>query len=389
MTTIPHEKSTLPNGIRLITLPMTGTEAVTVMVYIRAGSRFENERNNGIAHFLEHMFFKGTQKRPTTLDISREIEEVGGEFNAWTSEEYTGYYFKVTRPHTELAIDLVSDMLLHSKFDPEEIEREKGGILQEINMYRDDPRSHIYNVWEAVLYPGDQAGRPVIGSPETVKSFTRDTFTNFVQQRYQAQGTVVAIAGNFKTPKVAEIVTSYFKDAPTGAIAPQPTIHVSQSMPNVLIHHKKTDQAHFALGVRGYDMFHKDRYALQLLAVILGGGMSSRLFIEIRERRGLAYYVGTRADNATDTGNLATFAGVQTDKADAAITTTLQEYVKIADTPVDIAELTKAKEMIKGGMLLGLESSEERATWGGVQELLRNEITPVGEIIKRIDAVTP
>ena len=368
---------------------MKSTEAVTVMVYIRAGSRFENEKNNGIAHFLEHMFFKGTEKRPTTLDISREIEGVGGDFNAWTSEEYTGYYFKVTRAHADLALDLVSDMLLNSKFDADEIEREKGVILQEINMYLDDPRSQIHNIWEEVLYPGDQAGRPVIGTPETVSSFNRDTFVNFIQERYQAESTVVAIAGNFDEKGIDAKIKEKFKTISTGSVGEQPPVTVSQDSPNVLLQHKETDQAHFALGVRGYDLFHEDRHALQLLSIVLGGGMSSRLFIEIRERQGLAYYVGTRSDNSTDTGNLATFAGVQTDKIDAAITTTLQEYTKLMHELVDADELTKAKELIKGKTQLGLESSNERAAWGGVQELLRNEIVSLDDALTKIDAVTP
>jgi len=379
-------KTTLKNGLRIITVPMQSTKTVTVLVATAAGSKYENKKNNGISHFLEHLFFKGTKKRPNTLAISEELDRVGGAYNAFTSEEHTGYWAKVGHKHLGLALDVISDMFLNSKFDSAEIEREKGVITEEINMYQDTPMQYVGTLFDKLLYGDQPAGWFLAGTKENVASFKREDFVQYRREHYSAKNTVVCIAGKVQSSKFK--VQNYFKKIKDSKPKLKRKVVESQTKPKTLIHHKNTDQTHFCLGVRGYSLAHPDKYAMSILAVILGGMMSSRLWIAVRARQGLAYYVHTSSEFQTDTGSLVTQAGVEHSKAQKAIQIILKEYTKLRDKKVTVQELKKAQENIKGKMMLELESSDSLASFACTQEILKREILTPEQVFKKIDTVS-
>ncbi len=380
-------KTTLKNGLRIVTSPMKGTRTVTVLAMVGTGSKYETRKINGISHFLEHMFFKGTKKRPTALDIAEAIDQVGGEYNAFTSKESTGYYAKVSSKHRGLVMDVISDILLESRFAPEEIEREKGVIIEEINMYLDTPIAYVSDLFEILLYGDQPAGWLVIGSKENIKAMNRDKLLDYFKQQYVASDTVILVAGDIDETKVIKEVEGYFKKIREARYKDKSSVKEKQSKPGSLIHYKKTDQTHFCLGVRSYNYSSKDYFVLQILSSILGGGMSSRLFTEVREKRGLAYHISCSSENYTDTGYLVAQAGVGNDKVTESIKVILDEFNKIKDKKVPGKELTKVKEYIKGKLLLSLESSSSLAFWLGHQEILKKKMLTVDEIFEKIDAV--
>ena len=382
-----HKKTILKNGLRVITVPMRETQTATVMVMVGVGSRFETEEEAGLSHFIEHMLFKGTKKRPTTLQISEELESVGGEFNAFTSKDKTMYYAKTDAKHIGTALDVIADMYLNSKIDKKEIEREKGTIIQEINMYEDMPVRNIEDVFEGILYSGSSLGRDIAGKKKTVSSFQRSNFIDYMKRFYVANDTVVAVAGNFNEKKIIGDIKKYFGKMRSGEKNKISAIRENQKKPKVKIKFKKTDQTHLMLGVRTFKRNHKDRYALLLLSVILGGGMSSRLFIEVRERRGLAYYVKTSGDSYADAGYLSTNAGVEHKNLEKTISLILNEYKKISKKKVDQKELQKAKDMVKGAMAMGMESSDEVASFFVNQEISEGKILNLQEKFYLIDKV--
>ncbi|MEA1965250.1 MAG: pitrilysin family protein [Candidatus Aerophobetes bacterium] len=381
-------KTTLKNGLRIITSPMKGTKTVTVLALVGTGSKYEIKEINGVSHFLEHMFFKGTKRRPTALDIAETIDRVGGEYNAFTSKEFTGYYAKVSSKHRKLVMDVVSDIFLHSKLDAKEIEREKGVIIEELNMYLDTPISYIKDLFEVLLYGNQPAGWLVIGAKENIKAITREKLLDYLKSQYVASNTIILVAGDIDEEETIEEVEECFKSIIEDKYLGKPSVKERQNKPLSLIHHKKTDQTHFCLGIRSYDFSSKDYFVLQVLTSILGGGMSSRLFIEVREKRGLAYRIRCSSENYTDTGYVVVQAGVGNNRIDESIKVILNEFRKIRDEKVPDKELNKTREYIKGKLLLGLESSDEVAFWLGHQEVLKREILTVDEVFKRIDAVT-
>lgn len=383
-----YKKLTLENGLRVILAPMTETGTATVLVMTGVGSRFETRKENGIAHFLEHMMFKGTEKRPTALDISRELDSIGAEYNAFTSKEWTGYYAKVEAHHWETALDVVSDMFLNAKIDQEEIDRERGTIIQEINMYEDMPARKVVDVWEEHLYGDTPLGWDITGPKENIRAFTRKDFVKYMERGYVGGNVVVGIAGNIDPKKVMTEVRARFGIVKAGVRPEYRKASDRQSEPSVFIHKKKTDQTNFLLGVRAYDMYHPDRFALGILSVILGGGMSSRLFIEVRERRGLAYRVRTEGESFHDAGYLATQCGVEHENLEKAIVVILDEYRKIATEKVGKDELRKAKEYIKGGLAMGLEGSDEVVEYLVSQEILKSEIVLPKDKVRAIERVT-
>lgn len=370
-------KSKLENGIRLVEAPMPGTETVTVLVLVRTGARNEAKDIAGISHFLEHLMFKGTKKRPNTKIISEELDRVGGVFNAFTGEEFTGYWAKVGKNHIDLVLDILSDMLENSLLKPSEIERERGVILEEIKMYKDMPMQYISRLFEKLLY----GGQPVIGNQKTVKSFKRQDFINYFDKQYKTQDIVICIAGNFG--RIGRLPFRFKAGKAQGKLE----IREVQAKPKILLHKKQTDQTHLCLGVRAYGLFHPDRYALALIASILGGMMSSRMFISIRERQGLAYYIKTTIEQYTDCGYLVTQAGVDHNKIEQTISAIMKEYKKAGR--VSKLELDKAKENIKGKLLMGLESSDAVASFIAGQELLTGKILTPQQISARIDKVSP
>lgn len=383
-----YKKYILSNGLRVMIAPMKETETATVMIMTGVGSRYETKRENGLAHFLEHMFFKGTEKRPTALDISKELDGLGAEYNAYTAKDRTAYYAKVEARHWETALDIVSDLFLHAKIDEEEIQREKGAILQELNMYEDTPMRHISDLWESHLYGDHPLGWEIIGTKENLHAFKRADFIKYLNRGYVADNVIVGVAGKVDPKQVLVEVKKHFAHIRKGKKPAFKRIADKQSKPGIFIQNKKTDQTHLLLGVRTYAMEHPDRYILSVLATILGGGMSSRLFLAVRERRGLAYRVSTGVDAYHDVGYLATQSGVEHENLEKTIEVILDEYRRIATEKVGSEELTKAKEHLKGGMALAFEGSDDIVEYLLTQETLFNDVTLPKEKAKMIDKVT-
>lgn len=382
-----HSIKKLKNNLRLVTVPVQGTKTATVLVLVGTGARHETRENNGISHFLEHMAFKGTEKRPTTLAISSVLDSIGGEFNAFTSKESTGYYAKVNALKTETAIDVVSDMVLNSKFESEEIEREKGTIIEEINMYQDTPMYHIEDLFEGCLYGDQPMGWETAGSKENIKKFQRENFIDYLNTQYGSQNIVVCVAGKIDK-KTVRLIEKYFSPFKKTKLKDKLPVVEKQEKQKSLVEYKKTDQAHISLGVRAYKMCHKNEYALKVMAILLGGSLSSRITINLRERRGLAYYVRTGSEFYTDTGYMTTQAGVPVDKVKESIAIILEEYKKMKTELVGKEELQRIKDLINGRVAIQLESSDSNANWFAKQLLLQNKIVTPDEYLKKINKVS-
>jgi predicted Zn-dependent peptidase len=383
------ERTTLDNGLRLLTASMPQVASTTCFVFYAAGSRYETPETNGIAHFAEHMFFKGTDRRPTARDIGVTIDGIGGEFNAFTGKEYTGYYVKCASEHRGIALDVLSDMLRHSKFDEEEIEREKGVIVEEMNMYFDTPRDFIGGVYDDLLYGDQPLGWDIIGRKETVRGATRQTFFDYIDRWYKPSRMVVGIAGRLDGDIRAE-VERLLGDLEPGEPGPRPALEPlpNGNGPHVKLHTKQSDQAHLVLGVPSRPLDHPDRYNLQVLATLLGGGMSSRLFTEVRERRGLAYYVYAINHSYTDAGSLHSQAGVDIQRIDEAVETIAAELRRIVDEPVPADEIEKAKNFAKGRFVLQLENPQGLILFGLRREVLEGKAVEPDEVLAAIDRVT-
>jgi predicted Zn-dependent peptidase len=382
------QRHTLDNGLRVLTADMPQVQSVTCMIMLAAGSRYETPDTNGIAHFAEHMFFKGTERRPTAREIGMEVDSLGGEFNAFTSKEYTGYYVKCAADYRDRALDVLVDMLRNSKFEPDEIEREKGVIVEEMNMYFDTPRDFIGGVYDELLYGDQPLGWDIIGRKETVRAATRDTFLGYVDRWYKPERMVVGLGGRLEDGALATVerLLGDLEAQETGA--PAPVELGENGGPRVRVHHKDSDQAHLCLGVRSYPLGHPDRYALQLLSTVLGTGMSSRLFTEVRERRGLAYYVFAHNQSYTDAGSLYSQAGVDIARADEAVETITAEFRRIVDEPVPTEELEKARALAKGRFVLRLENPQGMTMFGLSREVLEGGAVEPDEVIAGLDAVT-
>jgi len=371
-----------------ISAPLSGTETITALVVIKTGSKYESRRENGLSHFLEHMFFKGTSKRPTALSLAAELDGVGGEYNAFTSKEYTGYWIKVSGDKTEIALEIVSDMLLNSKFEAEEIEREKGVIIEEINMYEDNPLMKIEDVFETCLYGDTPAGWDVAGTVANVKSFKRQDFMNYFTRQYGASSATLILSGN--VPKNADaLVKKYFLNFTKNTWKDKVKVKENQKNPAVLSVHKKTDQVTLALGVRTQAIGHKEEFTIKLLSIILGGSMSSRLFSEVRERRGLAYSVRTSTEFYSDSGYLATTAGIKLGHEEEVVNIIINEYKRISEELVPDEELKRAKDMIRGRLAISLEASDDLANWYGRQAILRKKYLSPADYIKEIEKIKP
>lgn len=379
---------TLSNGLRIITLPLQNTRVATVFVLVKTGSKYEQKETSGISHFVEHMLFKGTEKRKTPLEIAEELDKVGGVYNAFTGEEYTGYYAKVNGDKFSLALDWVSDIYLSSLLPEKEMEKEKGVIKEEINMYFDNPMAHCELLFQELLYGDQPAGWNILGTKETVSATTRKDLLSYMNSQYKAENTVVVVAGNINKKKAEEEVALAFSKIKTGEPKKAHSVIENQEEPAVLNFYKETDQTHLILGARAFNMFSEHRYSQEVLASILGGMMSSRLFSKIREEMGLAYYIKTSVDDNPDTGVLYTRAGVENSKTKEVVKAVMDEYKKISEEKVTEKELTKTKEHIKGKTAISLESSDSLASFHAVNELLENRTYTPEEIFKSIDSVT-
>lgn len=385
-----YHKKILPNGLRVLTIPMPSLESATVLVMVAAGSRYETKESNGISHFLEHMAFKGTERRPSAMDISSLIDGMGGEFNAFTGKETTGYYIKSAKDRIETSLDLLADMLMHSKFDPKEIDKERGVIIEEINMYEDMPARKIGDIYEELLYGDVPMGWDIAGRKENIQTIQRENFITYMDSLYSASNMTIVVAGGIDEEKTVELVEKYF--SPMKQFNPQTYERVkeSQTTPAVLVKKKQTEQAHLALGVRTISIASPKRYALSVLSAILGGGMSSRLFHEVREKRGLAYYVRTGTDEYADVGGIVTTAGIDPKRVTEAVSVMMEEYRKVGHGAMNLSdeELTKAKEFLKGHLVLDLEDSRSVAGFYAHQELLEEQIENPADVIENIDKVT-
>lgn len=376
------------NKLRLIVAPLRGTNAVTVLVLVGTGSKYETKNINGISHFLEHMMFKGTQKRPTYLDISKTLDGVGAVYNAFTGHEYTGYYAKVGKERLDLALDVISDIFMNSTFPKEEIEKERFVIVEEINMYHDNPARDVSDKWTDLLYGDQPAGWNIAGEKEMVLGFKRDQFVEYFNSHYFAGNTLVVVAGNVEHDSVKEKVAQYFNNVREHRGLAKEAVTERQEKPQLLVDKRKTDQTHFILGSRAYNLLDEKVPILSVMSVLLGSGFSSRLFNEIRAKRGLAYHVSTSFDAFTDHGYLATYTGANNEKALEAVKVILHEYNRLKDELVGEEELKRVKDMIGGRLAISLEQSDEVAEYFAEQELLENRILTPEEKLARIERVT-
>ena len=384
MLKIKPKSFKLKNNIDVISFLMPFTETVTVLTLVKIGSRYEEERLQGISHFLEHLFFKGTKKRPTTIEIAHELDNMGAEFNAFTSKEYTGFYITAASKYIDIILDILSDILLNSLFKEEEIQKERGAVIEEMNMFQDTPMRYIGDVFEELLYGDTPLGRKVIGAKKTLNNMKRDDFINYFKENYNSQNIVISIAGKFENLNLEK----FLGNIKMGKKSEYEKYTDNQKIPQVFIMDKKTDQAQVAIGYKTFSVFDKRRTILDVLATILGGGMSSRLFTEVRERRGLCYFVRTFAEHYLDQGYIGTFSGVTLNKIDKAIKIILQEHKKIIKYEISPKELNKAKEYIKGKFLLSAEGSYDIAHFIGMEKLILDRVISIEDYFKEIQGVT-
>lgn len=384
-------KQTLSNGLRVLTIPMPSLESVTVTVWVKTGSRNETLKNSGVSHFLEHMFFKGTSNRPTAKQIAEEIDQIGGVQNAGTSKEYTEYYIKCRADKIEVAFDLLSDMTLNSLLDAKEIEREKGTIIEEIRMYEDTPMMNIGEVFESLIYSGHSLEMDIAGTEKSVSGMKRSNFIDYRNSFYNPDNIIITVAGGVTEKAVVALAQKYFsglKNVKTNTL--ENLFSASQSKPKIKLHNKKKEQTHVILGFLADGKNYKNKYAQTLLATILGGGMSSRMFTEVRERRGLAYSIRTSMDRYTDIGYIGTYAGLDTKRADEAVKVILEQHYELLNNkqPIKNEELHKAKEYLKGHLSLALEDTSDVSSFFGDQELFSEKVLTPEDVFKKVDGVT-
>ena len=382
-----YRKTTLDNGLRLLTATMPHTRAVSINFFIGTGSRYEDDVHAGISHFIEHLCFRGTPKRPTAREISGAIEGTGGALNAGTDKELTVYWCKVAQPHFPLALDVLVDILLNSRFDPSDLEKERQVIIEEINMCNDSPAHRVDLLIEELLWPGHPLGRDIAGSKDSVTAMTRDMMFAYLAEQYQPGNTVLSIAGAVEHE---EVVTAVDR-AMGGWKNKQPSIkyaaYTERTAQQVTVEKRDTEQVHLCLALPALSIHHPQRFALSLLNIMLGEGMSSRLFTEIRDRLGLAYSIHSFIEHFADTGALTVAAGVDTAKLPVAVRAILEELAKLRE-PVPESELDKAKELFKGRLMLRLEDSRNVAGWMGGEEILTGHVRSIEEVLAIIDAVT-
>lgn len=383
-----YKKTTLPNGLRIIHVPMKGNPAVTVLVMVEAGSNYETKSQNGLSHFLEHMCFKGTEKRPSALAISRELDGLGAQSNAFTTNEFTGYYAKAEKKHFAHLLDILSDMYINPTFPEADLERERGVILQEISMYEDLPQRHVWDVLAKLLYGDTPAGRPIIGPRENIRAFTRKDFVKYRDAHYVAGKTIIVVAGDIDEKIIKKEVQKNFKDIPSGKRVGKPRVKGAQKSPALLVEKKKTDQMHMVLAFRGFDAQDKRVAALSVLSGVLGGGMSSRLFQRLRDEMGVCYYVRSANDEYTDHGYFAISTGIDPKRVDEVVKVLLLECKRLTTELVPEEELQKTKDYLAGNLYLGLETTDALAEFYAIQEAVKGRIDNPRDWERELRAVT-
>ena len=383
------KKIILKNKINLILSPLHETKAVTVLVLFKVGSRYESKKENGLSHFVEHIMYKGTKKRPSTLSIARELDGVGAEFNAFTSKDYTGYYIKIHHKKIKMALDILSDILINSKFEQKEIKKEKGVIVEEINMYEDNPLIYMEEYFEETIYGDTPLGRLIAGPKENIRRFSRKDLVNYKNKFYRPNNMFIGIAGRFDEENVTNLVKEYFNLPPTDKKIPlfKKYAH-SQKKPAVRIKFQDTNQVQLSLGFPGFSYFHKDIYALYLMAIILGGSMSSRLFINVREKKSLCYFIKAIPNIYEDTGNFFIQAGLDKTRIFEAIEIIWEELKKVKKEGVKASELRRAKDFLKGKLVLSLEESNEIASYFTKQYMLTGKLETPEKKFKKAEKVT-
>ncbi|OGY59473.1 MAG: hypothetical protein A3F24_00440 [Candidatus Colwellbacteria bacterium RIFCSPHIGHO2_12_FULL_44_17] len=381
-------KQTLANGLRLITVPIAGSLTTTVLVLVEAGSEYETKEINGLSHFLEHMCFKGTKTRPSSQNISKELDTLGAHYNAFTSDEMTGYYATIAKENTDKAIEIISDIYLNSLLKEEDIDKERGPIIEEINMREDDPGSKVWELWPELLYGDQPAGWKITGSKESVKMLKREDFLRYFNKRYIAENTVVVIAGDIDEVKVTETVNKFWEKVQRGMRTQKPKTIESQSEPRILLKYKQLDQTHLKLGVRAYTITDPRRFPAGIIMNILGGKMSSRLWLRIREEMGVAYYVHSDYDFDIDHGYIAIAAGVSNEKLEAVVKVILEEFKRLKTEKLTDKELEEAKSNMIGRLAISIETPEDWADFYGNQEIMTGSIMSPEERMAKIRKVT-
>jgi predicted Zn-dependent peptidase len=382
-----YTKQTLKNGLTILEVPIPSAKSVLVDIFIKTGSRQESARLNGISHFLEHMFYKGCRKYPTPQALSHALDAIGAEYNANTGKEHTQFYIKAAKKHFRFIFEVLTDMLQNPVLAKPEIEREKGVIIEEINMYEDTPMHHVGDVLEEICWPNQPLGRNIAGSKKVIKKLTRQGIQDHVQTFYQPKNMILGIGGSFDQKLLQNLVKKYWANLPGKKSPAWQRAKVKQEQPVFRVQTKKTEQQHLALGFRSYHYNHHDYIPQIVLAAILGGGMSSRLFTEIREKQGWAYYVKTLPVNYQDTGLFIIQAGIRLDILPEVLKTIMLELARLKFQAVPLPELTKAKEYLKGTLTLSLEESGAMLGWYLEQAAFRREILEPEEIFARIDRV--
>jgi predicted Zn-dependent peptidase len=382
-----YERTILRNGLRVLSSSMPHTHSVSVTVYVGAGSRYERDGQAGVSHFLEHMLFKGTEKWHSAREIAEQVDGVGGVMNGATDREFTVYYVKAARPHMDMALEVLFQLVRHPLLEAAEFDKERHVVLEELAMVEDSPSQLADLLLDSIIWPDNPLGRDIAGSPESVGKLMPDDLTSYLREQYVPNNIVVAVAGNITHEEIVAAVSAGLGDWKPG----EPAAWLPASSPNgtrCAVRFKTTEQANMSMAVQGLSLNHPDRHALSFLSIILGEGMSSRLFVELRERRGLAYDVSSYASNLLDTGTFNVFTSVDPKNATEALKVIFGELERLADAGPDSDELVKARELSKGRLMLRLEDSRAVAGWIGAQELLLNNVRSVEESIALMDAVT-
>jgi predicted Zn-dependent peptidase len=382
-----YNKSVLDNGLRVITSTMSHNRSVCVAILVGTGSCYETKEQAGISHFAEHLFFKGTQSRPTSKEITQDIEGVGGIINGGTDKELTIYWCKVATPHFAIALDVLSDLLLNSRFDSKDIEKERQVILEEIKMNLDIPQQRVNVLIDELLWPEQPLGREVLGYKETVSSVTREQLLNYLARRYVANNVVLTVAGNIQHEEAMTQIEPLFGKWTAAKLVDGYATNDEQTQARLRIEPKDIEQAHICLAVHGFSRSHPQRFAVDLFNTVLGGGMSSRLFLEIRERRGLAYDIHSYTEHFLNSGSFGIYAGVDPSKAQTAVVAILEELSKVKQG-IPSGELTRAKELSKGRLYLRFEDTQSVALWYGSQEILLQQILDIDDVVSIVDAIT-
>ena len=381
-----YNKTVFDNGLRVVTSNMPHSHSVCVAVLVGTGSCYETKKQAGVSHFAEHLFFKGTERRPTSTEITQDIEGVGGIINGGTDKEITVYWCKVASPHFSIALDVLSDLLLNSRFDSKDIEKERQVIMEEISMNLDLPQHRVNMLIDQLLWPEQPLGREVIGYKQTVSSLTREQLLNYIARRYVPNNSVLSIAGNIRHEEAVAQIEPLFDSWPAGELVTDYTTNDKQTEARLRIEPKDIEQAHLCLAVHGFSRSHPRRFAIDLLNTVLGGGMSSRLFVEIRERGGLAYDIHSYTEHFLGSGSFGIYAGVDPEKTETAVAAIIKELSKIKQG-IAPSELARARELSKGRLYLRFEDSQNVALWYGSQEILLQQILDIDDVVSIVNAI--